>query len=115
MPGQALQSPAHIDQLLHLHILCVELSHLRIHLQRAIQRDVQLIGHHLSNGVHEGVGKIHHTSHIPQHTLCRHRTESYDLHHLVRAILSTDIVNDLLPAIIAKIDVDIGHGHTLRI
>ena len=43
------------------------------------------------------------------------RTERNNLHHLVRAVFAAHIINDLLPAVKAEVNVDIRHGHPLRV
>ena len=115
MSGQSLQPLAHINQVMHLLILLIELPHLRVHLQRPVQCNVQFIGHHFCNGIHKGIGQIHHAPHIPDNTLCRQRTEGNNLYHLVRAVFSAHIINYLLPPVVAEVNINIRHGHTLRI
>ena len=45
----------------------------------------------------------------------RHGAEGDDLRHVVRAVLANDVVDDLLPALVAEVDVEIGHADTLRV
>ncbi len=113
--GKPLQPFAHVNEPVHLFILPVQLAKLRIFFQRQINGNIQLSRYHLGNGIHKSIGKIHHTSHVTDHTLCRQRTERNNLHHLVRAVFAAHIINDLLPAVKAEVNVDIRHGHPLRI
>ena len=115
MPGQALQASAHVDQVAHLLVLLIGLAQLRVLFQGFVDGDVQLGRYHLRDGVHEGIGQVHDPAHVPDDALGRQRTESDNLHHLVGAVLPVHIVNDLLPAVVAEVDVDIGHGHPLRV
>ncbi len=117
MPGQTFQTFAHIDQAVHLFVFLVKRLKLRIHLQCLVNGDtlVLLIGNHLGQTVHIGIGQIHHSSHIPDHTLGRHRTEGDNLHNLVGTIFLTNIVNNFLPSFKTEIHIDIRHGHPLRI
>ncbi len=99
----------------HLGVLLVELTQFRILLQGTLYGNVQFIWHHLSDGIHKGIRKVHHPSHIPDHTFGRQGTEGDDLHHFVRTVFPPHIVNDLLSAVEAEVYVNIGHGHALRI
>ena len=112
---QPFQTLAHIDEMPDLLVLLIHPPQLRVHFQRPIQRNVQLSGHQLRNGIHHGIGQIHDTSHVPNDSLCRQGSEGDDLHHLIGAILLTYIVNDLLPAVVAEIHINIRHGNPLRI
>ena len=115
VPWQTLKTLAHIDQFLHLGITLIQSPQLRIHLQCLINGDIQLLRDHLGKTVYIIIRKIHHSSHITDHTLCRQCTEGYDLDHLFLAIFAADIVNNLLSSFEAEININIGHGHTLRV
>ena len=115
MSGQSFQTLTHIDQMMHLLILLIKLSEFRVHFQRFTQGDVQFIGHHLGNGIHERIGQIHNTSHITDDTLGCQGTERNDLHHLVVAVFSAHIIDDFLSPFEAEVHINIGHGHTFRI
>ena len=115
MPGKSLQTLAHIDEYLNLFVGFVELSQLRIGLERPVYRDIQLVGDHFGDTVHIGIGQIHYPSHVPDYPLGRHGTEGHDLNHLLGTVLLSHIINDLLPSFKAEVNVDIGHGYTLGI
>ena len=115
MSGQSFQALTHIDQMMHLLILLIKLSEFRVHFQRFAQGDVQFVGHHLGNGIHERIGQIHNTSHITDDTLGCQGTERNDLHHLVVAVFSAHIIDDFLSPFEAEVHINIGHGHTFRI
>ena len=112
---KTLQAPAHVDQILYLLIRLIELSQLRIDLQRPVNRDIKLIGDHFGKRIYIGIRQIHHSSHIPDHALRGKRTEGDDLHHLLRAVFAAHIIDDLLPSLKAEININIRHGYTLRI
>ena len=44
-----------------------------------------------------------------------HGVEGDDLRHLLAAVLAGDVVDDLAAAVLAEVDVDIGHGDALGI
>ena len=117
MARQSFKSFAHIYQILHLFILFVHRPKFRIHLKRARDADWRVVfaRYHLGNPVHIIIRKIQCTPDIAYHPFCRHRTKGHDLHHLIMPIFLTDVINDLLPALIAEININIGHGHTLGI
>ena len=116
--GKPLQTLAHVNQLLYLFVRLIELSKLGIDLQSLVDGDVQFIGdswYHFCKGIHIGVGQIHHTPHVANHTLCGQRSESDYLHHLFRPIFPAHIVNHLLPSLEAEVNVNIRHGDTFGI
>ena len=115
MPGQSLQTPGHVDEIMDLLIFIVGLFKIRIHGQGLIQRHPQISGNHLGNGVAQGVGQIQHTPHIPDNTLGSQGTKGDNLHHLVLAVFAHHVVNYLLAPLITKVNINIGHGHALRV
>ena len=62
---KSLQTHGHVNQLMDLRIILIAFPKLRIHLQRLLKGDIQLLGHHLGNGVHKIVGQVHDPSHVP--------------------------------------------------
>src|SRR5699024_125038 len=85
---------------------------------RLLQGDVQVArppGDLLGQGVHLRVGDVEHPAHVPDGGPGGHSAEGDDLGHVVGAVLPVDIVDDLLPPADAEVDVDIGHGHPLRV
>ena len=96
-------------------ILIVGLLKVRVHGQGLVQRHAQVPGNHLGDGVAQGIGQVQHTPHIPDNALCSQGTKGYNLHHLVLAVLAHHIVDYLLTPFVAEVNVDIRHGHTLRV
>ena len=115
MPGKALQTAAHVDQPGDLRLFLVSFFQLRVHGQGFVDGDVQLLGDHLGDGVHLGVGHVQHPAHIPDHTPGREGTEGDNLHHPVLAVFADHIIDHFLPPFEAEIHVDIRHGHTLGV
>ena len=59
--------------------------------------------------------KIQGSTYIADRTAGSHRTEGDDLRHMIRAVLARHVVDHLLPALIAEVDIQIGHGHALGV
>ena len=114
---KSFQLQAHVDQIVNLLVLLIQLSELRIHFEGARDRDrrIALVWYHLGYPVHIIIWKVERTPHIANHALCRHRTERHDLNNLVMPVFLTHIVDHFLPPLIAEINVNIGHRHALRV
>ena len=65
--------------------------------------------------IHLRVGEIQRPPHVPQDAPGGHGAEGDDLGHVVAAVLAVDVVDDLVPAAIAEVHVDIRHGDALRV
>ncbi len=115
MPRKPLKPLRHVHQLFDLFIAVIECFKLRIGVQRPFQRDIQFLRNHLGDRVHERIGKIHHPPHISKNVSRCQGPKSDDLHHPVAPVFAHHIVNDLLPAFIAEVNINIRHGHSLRI
>ena len=117
MAGQALQTHGHIHQFMYLRIFLIAVPKFRIHLKCILKGDGSslLRRNHFGNGIHKGIGQIHNTAHIPQHAPGCHGSKGDDLGHPILAVFPHHIVDNLLPAFKAKININIRHGYTLRI
>ena len=113
--GHSLHLQGGIDQLCDLRVAVVHPLQLRRDFQRAFQRHFQLHGHLLCHDIHALVGQSHHAAHVADGVAGRHGAEGDDLGHMVRAILPVDVVDDLLTALVAEINVEIGHTDALRV
>ena len=113
--GKSFQTLRHINQILHLLIVFICSPQLRILLQGLVDRNIKLLRNHLGDAVHKGIWQIHHTPHIPDNASCRQRTESHDLHDSVLAVFAHNIIDYFLSSLETEVNVDIRHGHTLRI
>ena len=112
---QSLETLTHIDDAMRLRILLVHLPKLRIHLQRLIECDVQLVRYLFRDQVTLRIRNIQYTPDIPDDTARGERTEGDDLRYAVLPILPGHVLDDLLPALVLEVHIDIGHGDTLRI
>ena len=113
VPGHALQLLRGIDQFAHALLGFIGGVQFGILLERAFQRHIQGEGHHLGDAVDLRIAHAHHAAHIAQHAARSHGAKSDDLRHVVRAIFVRHIGDDLAPALIIEIDIQIGHGHAL--
>ena len=94
---------------MHLIVTVIKGFQVGADLQRLFQRHLQLHGDELGHAVHVLVGHAHHAAHIAHGGAGGHRTERHDLGHMVAAILLVDVVNDLLTALVAEVNVKVGH------
>ncbi len=111
-PLELLREP---DQLADLGVAVVHLLELRAELQRLREPDAQLVGHRLGDPVHVPVAHAHHPAHVADRRAGEHRAEGDDLGDMVRAVLAADVVDDLVPALVLEVHVDVGHRHAVRV
>ena len=114
MSGKSLQPPAHVNQIFDLRIAVIGLSKLWC-FQGLVKRHAQIPRNHLGHSVALGVGHIQNPSHVPDHALGRQGTEGYNLHDPIPSILLHHIVDNLLTAFKAEININIRHGYSFRI
>ncbi len=63
----------------------------------------------------KGVWKVKGATNIADDVTGGHGLERGNLHHLFLAVFSNHVVDNFLAALVTKVHVNIGHGHTLRI
>ena len=110
-----LQGPGDVDELMHLVVRVVGLFELRGDVQRLLQGHLGVGGDHLAQAVHLGVGQAQHAAHVPHRKARGHGAKGDDLADVVRAVLAGHIVDDLLPPLVAEVDVKVQHGDALRV
>ena len=115
MPRQSLQTFCHVDQIMDIVLLLIDLPKFRIHFQCLIYSDIQFLRNHFRNDIHLRIRHIQYTAHITDNTAGCQCTKCNDLHHAVLPVFPDHIVDDLLASFKAEIHVYIRHGHTLRI
>ena len=71
------------------------------------QRDAEFVRDHLCDPVGVSVRPTQHAAHVADHRLCAERAEGDDLRHGAVAVFLADVLDDLGPAVLAEIDVDI--------
>ena len=115
MAGHALQALGGVDDLLDHRVALVHLPQGFGGGQGPLQGDVQGVGHLLGDGVHLGIGHVQGPAHVPDGPLGGHGAKGDDLGHVVGAVFAVDVVDNLSPAAVAEVHVDIGHGHPLGV
>ena len=115
VPGHALHLQRGIDEFCYLRVGIVEFFQLAGNLQRPLEGHFQLHGHKLCYNVHLLVWNTHHAAHIPDGVAGSHGTKGDDLRHMVRTVFAVDVVDDLLPTLVAEIHVEIRHTDALGV
>jgi len=115
VPGHALHLQRGVDELGHLRVGIVELFQLAGNLQCPLEGHLQFHGHKLCYHVHLLVWNTHHAAHIPDGVAGSHGTKGNDLRHMIRTVFAVHIVDDLLPALVAEVHIEIRHTDALRV
>ncbi len=113
--GQAFQAFGHVDKVFDFIVPLVGLTQLRALFERFIQGHAQIPRDHFGDGVAAGVGHVQHPAYVPYHAFGSQGTERDDLDYLVLAVFFYYIVNNFLPPFETEVDVNIRHGHPLRV
>ena len=113
---EALELLGEFQQVAHLFLLLLALREQRLHLARVLQRDVlaRLHRHQLRDLVAEVVAEVEHAAGVAQHRARRHGAEGGDLRHRILAVLLAHVVDHAVAAVLAEVDVEVGHRHALR-
>ncbi len=115
MPRHTFQQLCCVYEFSCLFVIFVFQSKIRIQFQRLVNSHAQLVRYHLRRLIDLGIRDVQSSSHIPYNSPGCHGSECNDLCHLVLTVFVYDIIDDFRPALIAEIDVDIGHRHSFRI
>ena len=105
---RALEPPRDVDELLDLRVLLVGVLERRRLLERLVERHLEVERDHLRDLVDLGVAHVQHAPDVAHDGLRLHRPERDDLRHVVAAVLPRDVLDDLSPARLAEVDVDVG-------
>ena len=105
--AKALQPFGDVDHLLDDRRIVVQIVHLRDHLHRLVDGHAGSWGDELRELVDLAERHAHHTAHILAGGFRSERTEGDDLGDV--AIFVADVFDDLLPPVLADVDVDIRH------
>ena len=65
--------------------------------------------------VDEVVGQVEHPADVAHHRLRRHGAEGGDLRHRCGAVLLLHVLDHPVAAVLAEVDVEVGHRHPLRV
>ena len=115
VPGHTLHLQCGVDEFCYLRVGIVEFFQLAGNLQCPLEGHLQFHGHKLCYHVHLLVWNTHHAAHIPDGVAGCHRTKGDDLRHMIRTVFAVHIVDDLLPALVAEVHVEIRHADALRV
>ncbi len=113
--GHAFQLLRDADELVDPIVPRHELAQLRRGLDGAVERDVQLQRHRLGDPIGLRVGQAHGASDVADGRLRAERPEGDDLRHPVVAVLARDVLDDLVPARVLEVDVDVRHRHPVGV
>ena len=115
VPRHPFQLAGGVDELVNLGVVFIAGPQLRGHAQRPVDGHFQFHGHELRHPVHCGVGDSQGPAHVPYSRPGGQGPEGDNLSHMVRAVLTYHVIDDLLAALVAKVNVKVGHGHPLRV
>ncbi len=74
-----------------------------------------LLRHHLRQLIDLAIGHLQHAADVAQHGAGLQRTEGDDLANLVAAVFLLDVADHLFAAILAEVDVEVGHRDAVRV
>ena len=104
-----------VDDLAHLRVGVVDLFELFYFFCFGNGRATRGERNELGNLIHFGQRNFHYTCHITNGSFGAHRTEGDDLCHFIVAVFARAIFEHLMAAVVAEVEVDIGHRHASRI
>ncbi len=124
--GQVLQTEREVEQVADIVLgvvardeiarcqLGVLLRRLRL-AQRIAQAHAQGHRDQLGDAIDEAIGMAQHAPAVAHHRLGGHGAVGDDLADPVAAVLARDVVDHLVAAVHAEVDVEVGHRHPFRI
>ena len=105
------------QQLLDFFFVGLALGQQRLFLLRFFERNelARLERNQLGDPVNEVVAEIEHAANVAHRGLGGHGAEGGDLRDGVLAVLFFHVLDDAVTAVLAEVDVEVGHRHTFRI
>ena len=82
---------------------------------RQRHRRGRILRHQFGQLVDLAVGHLQHAADVAQHAARLQRAEGDDLRHLIAAVALLHVVDHLAAAVLAEVDVEVGHRHAFRI
>ena len=113
--GRALEPARDVDELLDPRVLLVGVLERRRLRERLVEGHLEVERDHLRDLVDLGVAHVHHAPDVAHDGLRLHGPEGDDLRHVVAAVLLRDVLDDLAPARLAEVDVDVGGADALLV
>src|SRR5215208_7725293 len=74
-----------------------------------------IVGNELAQPINLAIGHLQHATDVAAYSPCLKLSERNDLSDAVRAVLILHITDDLIAAVLAKVDVEVGHRNALRV
>ena len=107
----------HVEQRLDDRLLLGLLGKARLALDRLGEADRigRVLRHHLAEPVDLAVGHLQHAADVAQHGARLQRAEGDDLRDLVAAVFLLDVADHLVAAVLAEVDVEVGHRDAVGI
>ena len=115
VPGHALYFQRVVDEFFRVGVILVEVAQLLDDLDRPLQVVGQGPGNEPVDRIDLFVRDLQHAADVAHRLFRGQGPEGDDLGHVVGAVLADDVVDDLSPALIAEVDVEVGHGYPLRV
>ena len=115
--GHALDLLGQLEQVAGVLLGLLALAQPRLHLARHLERDelARLEGDQLREFVGAVVAPLHHAADVADDSLRGHRAEGRDLRHRLVAVLVAHVVDHAIAAVLAEVDVEVGHRDPFRI
>lgn len=120
--GEVLELTGQIHQVAHVVLDLIALDqvrrgHLRVlaFAHRILERDAQDVGDQLGDAVDQTIAEAEHAPGVAHHRLGRHGAVGDDLADPFAPVLARHVVDHLVAAIHAEVDVEVGHRHAFRV
>ena len=104
---RALQPPGEPDQPLDLGVFLDQLAEVLFFFESLVERDVQPGRNQPVDLLDAGQGNAQHAAHVLDGRLGFHRAEGADLRHIGVAVLLAHVVDHLVAAILAEVDINV--------
>ena len=111
----SLNAHCNIKQFFYLRIVIAATSQIGTKFQRFLDCHIMLHRNKLCNRIYCRIRNFKHPSDISDCTSCRHCTERNYLCNMIFAVFTHNIVDNLSPAFLTKIDIKIGHTDSFGI
>ena len=112
---QSFQCTGQIDNRRDFLVFLVHAREFFIVLKRLVEGHAHFEGHLLGNSIDESIRMAEHSANVANDGLCRHRAVRDDLRHTITAVPFRYVFDDPVPALHAKIDIEVRHGDALGI
>ena len=115
MAGHSFYGLGHINYFFSLHVTLVHGLKLGTCGQCLVYGHIQLKRYCFGNGVGFGITCAHGSGNVSHRLFCLHGSEGYYLRNPALSVLSGNVVDYLLSALIAEVHINIGHADPFRI